>query len=155
MKACDLLKYVAFGLMTTQAFADAGHGGKFAFGSPGRESEVARTVNVQAADTMRFDPSKLRIKQGETIKFVISNVGRVKHEFTLGDRATQRAHATMMKKMPHMKHEDDAATVSLDAGETKTLIWKFDKRPAAPIEIACHEPGHYEAGMKIAVVLSR
>jgi len=155
MKPCDLLKYVALGLLTAQAFADAGHGGKFAFGSPGGESEVIRTVNVQAADTMRFNPSKLQIKQGETIKFVVTNSGRIKHEFTLGDRATQRLHATMMKKAPHMKHEDDAATVSLDPGETKILIWKFDKRPAAPIEIACHEPGHYEAGMKIAVTLSR
>lgn len=142
-------------LVTTHAFADAGHGTEFTFGSPGKESEVARTVKVQAADTMRFEPGKLQIKQGETIKFVITNVGRIKHEFAIGDRATQRAHETMMRKIPNMKHEDDAATVSLEPGETKTLVWKFDKRPAAPIEVACHEPGHYQAGMKMAVVLSR
>ena len=149
------LRYALFGLLATQAFADAGHGGKFAFGSPGKESEASRTVKIQAADTMRFDPAKLQIKQGETIRFAITNVGRIKHEFAIGDRATQRAHETMMKKMANMKHDDDAATVSLEPGETKTLVWKFDKRPAAPIEIACHEPGHYDAGMKIAVVLSR
>ena len=155
MNVRDAAKYALFGLLATQALADAGHGGKFAFGSPGGESEVTRTVKVQAADTMRFDPPKLQIKQGETIKFVVTNSGRIRHEFALGDRATQRSHATRMKKAPHMRHEDDAATVSLNPGETKTLIWKFDKRPAAPIEIACHEPGHYEAGMKIAVTLSR
>jgi uncharacterized cupredoxin-like copper-binding protein len=157
MKIWNLLLCAFLPILTTPALADAGHenGKGFTFGSPGKESEVTRTVNVQAADTMRFDPSKLQVKQGETVKFVIGNVGRLKHEFTLGDRATQRAHATMMKKMPNMKHEDDATTVSLEPGQTKALIWKFDKRPAAPIEIACHEPGHYEAGMKIAVVLPR
>jgi len=148
-----IIGLLACSLGASVALADENH--SWTFGTPGKDGEVARTVSVQAADTMRFDPPKLQIKQGETIKFVVTNSGRIKHEFALGDRAKQRAHATMMKKMPHMKHEDDAATVSLDPGETKTLIWKFDKRPAAPIEIACHEPGHYEAGMKIAVVLSR
>ncbi len=55
----------------------------------------------------------------------------------------------MMKKTPNMKHEDDPAAVTLEPGETKAVVWKFDKKPASPLEFACHEPGHYEAGMKI------
>ncbi len=55
----------------------------------------------------------------------------------------------MMKKTPNMKHEDDPAAVTLEPGEAKAVVWKFDKKPASPLEFACHEPGHYEAGMKI------
>ena len=55
----------------------------------------------------------------------------------------------MMKKTPNMKHEDDPAAVTVEPGQTKTVVWKFDKKPASPLEFACHEPGHYEAGMKI------
>ncbi|HEY6239966.1 MAG TPA: cupredoxin family protein [Burkholderiales bacterium] len=135
------------------AFADAGHqhGMKATFGSPGKESEVTRTIEVEASDSMRFKPAAFEVKMGETVKFVVKNTGKVKHEFSIGDRTAQRAHAMIMKEMPDMKHEDDLATVTLDPGQTKTVIWKFDKKPKSPIEIACHEPGHYEAGMKLDV----
>ncbi len=104
---------------------------------------------------MRFTPGQIEVRQGETIKFVVTNVGRLRHEFSIGDRASQRAHALMMKKMPNMKHEDDPATVTVEPGQTKTVIWKFDKKPASPLEFACHEPGHYEAGMKAGVALAK
>jgi len=121
----------------------------------GKESDVARTVEVSTSDDMRFTPGKLDVKQGETIKFVVKNVGQIRHEFAIGDRASQRAHALMMKKVPNMKHEDDPTTVVVQPGQTKTVVWKFDKKPASPLEIACHEPGHYEAGMKLAIVLGK
>ena len=146
-----LLSALFLGTATQLAFADAGHdrGKNATFGSPGKESEITRTVEVQASDDMRFTPGKIEVRQGETIKFVVTNVGRIRHEFSIGDRASQRAHALMMKKTPNMKHEDDPATVAVEPGETKAVVWKFDKKPASPLEFACHEPGHYEAGMKI------
>ena len=54
----------------------------------------------------------------------------------------------MMKKMPNMRHDDDPATIVIDPGRTKTLIWKFDRKPASPIK----SPWHYEAGMKLHIV---
>ncbi len=39
--------------------------------------------------------------------------------------------------------------------QTRTIIWKFERKPASPLEIACHEPGHYEAGMKLDVVWAK
>lgn len=144
-----------FTIFANTAIADAGHGGTFTFGSPGEKREVTRTIEVEASDAMRFIPSGLEVKQGETIRFVVKNRGRIKHEFSIGDRAAQRAHAAMMKQMPEMRHADDATTITVEPGQIKTLIWKFDKKPASPIEIACHEPGHYEGGMKADVVLTR
>lgn len=145
------LSVLVLGMAAQFGFADAGHdhNKRVSFGSPGKESEITRTIELQAADDMRFTPGKIDVKQGETIKFVVKNTGKLRHEFAIGDRASQRAHALMMKKMPNMKHEDDPTAVTIDPGETKTVIWKFDKKPAGPLEFACHEPGHYEAGMKI------
>ena len=152
-----LLSALFLGTATQLAFADAGHdhGKNVTFGSPGKESEITRTIEVQASDDMRFTPGKIEVRQGETIKFVVKNVGQVRHEFTIGDRASQRAHALMMKKMPNMKHEDDLTTITVEPGRTTAVVWKFDKKPASPLEIACHEPGHYEAGMKMAVGLGK
>jgi uncharacterized cupredoxin-like copper-binding protein len=122
-----------------------GHASKHAnFGQPGKADQVQRTIEVKALDTMRYDPQTFTVKAGETIRFVVTNVGRLKHEFIIGDPAEQRAHAEMMRKMPGMEHEDPNA-LNLEPGETKTLIWQFGQ--AGVVEVACHVPGHYEAGM--------
>ena len=122
-----------------------GHAFKHAnFGRPGKADQVQRTIEVKALDTMRYDPQTFTVKAGETIRFVVTNVGRLKHEFIIGDPAEQRAHAEMMRKMPGMEHEDPNA-LNLEPGETKTLIWQFGQ--AGVVEVACHVPGHYEAGM--------
>ena len=131
--------------------ADGAHGEHFAYGSPGNETDVTRVVEVRAFDDLRFTPSKLEVRRGETVRFLVSNAGRVRHEFSIGDRAGQREHARLMREHPGMVHGDSANTVVIEPGETKSLIWKFDKRPPGPIEIACHVGGHYEGGMKIAV----
>lgn len=129
----------------------------FAFGHPGQANEVNRTIQVTALDTMQYTPSTITVRQGETIKFVITNAGKIRHEFVLGDSSAQREHAEEMKKMMSMAGmegmtmHDDPNGVSLEPGQTKTLIWHFT-RPGS-FKFACHEPGHYEAGMigKVAV----
>jgi uncharacterized cupredoxin-like copper-binding protein len=122
-----------------------GHASKHAnFGRPGKADQVQRTIEVKALDTLRYDPQTFTVKAGETVRFVVTNVGQLKHEFIIGDPAEQRAHAEMMKKMPGMVHEDPNA-LSLEPGETKALIWQFGQ--AGVVEVACHVPGHYEAGM--------
>ena len=51
-----------------------------------------------------------------------------------------------MAGMPGMEH-DDPNVVSLPPGETRTLIWRFDRLRTHDIIFACYVPGHYEAGM--------
>jgi len=65
---------------------------------------------------------------------------------------TPRRHAEMMKERPDMKH-DEGNAISLEPGETKEIIWRFGKR--GKVEIACHLPGHYEAGMRAIVTVAR
>lgn len=125
------------------------HGaGIAAAGQPGSPDMVSRTIKVSALDTMRYDKESIHAKPGETIRFIVTNTGKIKHEFAIGTREEQLEHAKMMAAMPDMQH-DEGNAVSLEPGETRELIWQFGK--AGAIEIACHLPGHYEAGMKAKV----
>lgn len=103
-----------------------------AFDSPGRESEVTRTVEMRASDDIRFRSETLDIKRGETLKFVVINEGKTAREFSIGGRDAQKAHAAMMKSMVGMHHEDSETTDLVEPGKTMTPAWKFDKQPAAP-----------------------
>lgn len=120
-----------------------GHG-TAGYGQPGLASDVARTIEVAALDSMRHEPSNITVKTGETVKFEIRNAGQMRHEFMLGDAKEQQGHAEMMQAHPDMVHEESNA-VTVEPGQTKTLLWRF----GAPgrVEGACHLPGHYEAGM--------
>jgi len=154
--------FLAMTLIAGRASADSGHehmGGmsepmethehmemNVPFGSPGEEAEVTKTIHVQATDQFRFVFDRTDIRQGDVVKFVVTNTGKLRHEFSIGDVPSQRAHAVMMKKMPDMVHNDPNAA-TLAPGETKTLVWKFDKVMSTDLVFACHEPGHYEAGM--------
>ncbi|HZP94603.1 MAG TPA: cupredoxin family protein [Burkholderiales bacterium] len=117
-------------------------------GQPGKPSAVTRTIRVRMLDSMRFDPSSITVKTGDTVRFVAVNEGRLRHEFGIGTHEEQLEHDEMMKVMPDMVH-DDPNVVTLEPGQTRELIWQFTK--PGTFEIACHTPGHYPAGMKMSV----
>ena len=119
-------------------------------GEPGKPSEVNRIINIIASDEMRFSPSSLEVKDGETIRFIVINKGELAHDFTIGTPKMQKAHQKEMEKMMqndgHKMEHNDPNALFLQPGETKELIWKFKK--TAKLEIGCNVPGHYQAGMK-------
>jgi len=114
-------------------------------GSPADAKQANRTIRVDAKDTMRYEfKDLLNILPGEVITFVISNKGKIAHEFSIGDAEEQKKHRVMMQNMPGMVHED-GNTVTIAPGQTKQLTWKFADN--AEIVFACNIPGHFEAGM--------
>ncbi len=116
-----------------------------AVGAPANSADANRTILVTTKDTMRYEFSDdLSFKDGEVVTFIITNKGKIPHEFSIGDKEEQLAHLEMMKKMPDMVHED-GNTITLNPGETKELTWKFKGNPE--IVFACNIPGHSEAGM--------
>ncbi len=123
----------------------AGGHGEPSIGEPGVAAKVTRTIQVDAADSMRFTPSNVAVKQGETIRFVIRNSGKLPHEFSLGTEKTLKEHYELMKKFPNMEHEE-ANQISLKPGQQGEVIWRFTK--AGVVNFACLHVGHYEAGMK-------
>lgn len=74
--------------------------------------------------------------------------GQTAHEFTLGDASMQQDHAAEMAEMAETGDGmagDQGNNMTLLPGETKELTWRFGD--PGMLEYACHEPGHYEAGM--------
>ena len=130
-----------------------GHGGEESMvGEPGKASEVSRTITVDMADAMRFKPEMIDVQQGETIRFVVKNSGRLKHEMVLGTPKELKAHYAMMLKMPEMEHAEDNM-VTVEPGKTGEIIWRFAR--ARVVDFACLQPGHYGAGMKGQVRVTR
>ena len=103
-----------------------------------------RTIEVRMSDDLRFDPDEITVSAGETVRFVVTNDGRTQHEFLIGDELTQ---ARFEEEMGGggIRHEMDAG-VSVDPGQAETFEYEFAE---AGVELlaACHEPGHYDAGM--------
>lgn len=150
-----------------------GHGHGAAIGEPGDAAQADRTVEIVMGDNY-FEPERLSLRAGETIRFVIRNEGEFLHEFNIGTAAMHAAHqeemATMMehgmltptgvdKEKMQMDHgagamdHDDPNSVLVDPGQTLELVWKFTA--ATDLEFACNVPGHYDAGMMGEIELNK
>lgn len=114
------------------------------FGIAGDVKGATRTVRMDMSDAMRFAPAELQVRQGETVRFVVRNSGRVMHELVLGTPQELQKHAEMMRKFPDMEH-DEPYMVHVAPGKTGELVWTFN-RPGE-FQYACLIPGHFEAGM--------
>ena len=110
-------------------------------GSPGDPSKISRTIEITAVEN-RFKPSEINVKQGETIKFVVKNIGKKKHEMMLGTPDEIDDHGKMMKKNPDMEHHDHPNMVTVNPGETGELVWHFTE--AGTVSFACPLPGHFK-----------
>jgi uncharacterized cupredoxin-like copper-binding protein len=117
--------------------------------STGDPAAEVRAIEVSTTDTLRFEPSAITVKAGETVRFVVTNPGAVEHEFYVGDEAAQQAHAEEMAggEMDH----GDANGIEIPPGETNELDMTFDT--PGELLIGCHVPGHYEAGMKATLTV--
>lgn len=49
------------------------------------------------SDSMKFSPASIQVKRGETVRFVVENVGKVKHELSLGTEKELLEHLEEMK----------------------------------------------------------
>lgn len=115
-------------------------------GEPADAADADRTIEVATLDTMAYDPSTIAVEAGEATTFSVTNAGDAVHEFTLGDEAMQEAHEEEMADMGAGMAHDEPNSISLQPGETRELTWRFGD--AGTVIYACHEPGHYTAGMR-------
>ena len=140
-------------LFTGPAFAAGSHTDShdkmMKIGKPGKASQVSRSIEVTMKETddgqMIFEPDILKIRKGETIRFVIKNAGELEHEIVFDDHQEAMKHKALMEKSQEMEHDDPNA-VRLEAGAQGEILWTFLNE--SEFEFACLIPGHYEAGMK-------
>lgn len=121
------------------------------FGIASDPKKISRTIVITMTDAMRFSPAALEIQQGETIKFVVENNGKLMHEMVLGTMEDLKKHAELMRKFPDMEH-DESHMVHVSAGMSDELIWRFN-RPGE-FHFGCLISGHFEAGMVGRIVVS-
>ena len=151
-----------FLLTNSTSFADK----NMMIGSLGKQDEVNRTIKVVMYDNF-YEPKRINIKSGETVKFEIVNAGELVHEFNIANAMMHKKHQPEMEKMVEneillansidkdkmkkmakidksMGHSH-SNSVLLEPKEKGEIIWKFEN--AMNIEIACNVPGHYQVGM--------
>ena len=134
------------------AHGDAAHGSKPAatrkeqqdWGIAGEAKAVRRTVEVGMSDDMRFRPERIEVRQGDTVKFIVRNRGRLMHEFVIGTKQALDEHAALMQKFPDMEH-DEPYMAHVPPGKTGEIVWTFNR--AGDFGFACLIAGHYQAGM--------
>jgi len=115
------------------------------WGIAAENREAKRTVEIRMTDDMKFTPSHLEVREGETLRLRAVNRGRVMHEIVIGTREELAAHAEMMKKHPGMEHEEPYMA-HVSPGKRGDIVWTFNR--AGDFEFACLIPGHFEAGMR-------
>lgn len=111
----------------------------------------ARTIELAMGDDMRFRPDRIEVREGETIRFVVHNKGKVLHEMVIGTPEALRQHADLMKRFPKMEHDEPHMT-HVKSGRKGEIVWNFN-RPGA-FQFACLIPGHFDAGMIGTIVVT-
>jgi uncharacterized cupredoxin-like copper-binding protein len=121
------------------------------WGIAGDAKAVSRTVRITMLDTMRFSPDRVEVKLGETVRFAHRNAGQQLHEFVIGTREENDAHAALMVKFPGMEHAEPYMA-HVAAGKAGEIVWRFN-RPGE-FMYACLIAGHYQAGMLGTIVVA-
>jgi len=135
-------------------------------GEVGDPNKIDRVINIKMYDNY-YEPKLVKIKKGETIKFIVENLGEMVHEYNIGTKEMHLKHQPemqklidheillvdkidkiKMKKMSKMDHSlshSHSNSIMLEPKTSGEIIWKFSKD--LDLEMACNIPGHYESGM--------
>ena len=128
---------------------DHGMGG----GKPGDPAKATRTIEVTASDN-EFSLKSLKVKDGETVRFVVRNDGLDPHEFLIGTAHEHAEHIQEMKEMIEAQKRGQGHSMDMEAhkngvtvepGQSASFVWTFAR--TADLEFACDVPGHYKDGM--------
>ena len=141
-------------------------------GEKGDPNNVDRTINIKMYDNY-YEPNFIKVKKGETIKFVVKNFGEMVHEYNIATKEMHIKHQPEMQKLvehgillvdkidmnkmkkmskkDHSLSHSHANSVMVEPKKTEEIIWKFSK--SLTLEMACNIPGHYETGMVGQIVI--
>lgn len=151
MKKAILVATVALAAASVSALPALGHDHEHGHGQhesysaaePGDPAKPSRTIEIEMSE-MDYNPFKIEVKRGEQIRFVLRNVGTEDHEFLLATTKENLKHAEVMRKHPHMEH-DEPNGVRVAPKKTAEIVWKFTK--PGTFEYSCLIPNHREYGM--------
>ncbi len=129
------------------------------------QSGAARTVEIQASDTMRFTPARLEARAGEELHVVLTDVGTMPksamaHNFVLLKKgADPKAFADKSATArdtdfiaPSLKDQVIASTKLVGPGETADVTFAAPQKPG-DYTFICSFPGHFAVGMRGTLVV--
>jgi uncharacterized cupredoxin-like copper-binding protein len=109
---------------------------------PGSAS-ATRTIAVTAHHS-RFEPDRITVKPGATVRFVVHNSDPIDHEFIIGPPAVHELHE---RGIPHVHTGVVPGEITVPAGATVETTWTFGPSGSPPIAYGCHLAGHWAYGM--------
>lgn len=113
------------------------------FGKAGDPKKISRTVYVDMSDTMYFNPAKLTIQRGETVRFVVKNSGKELHQMVIGTLQDLEEHAQLMASFPGMVEHAGAFMTYVAPGKTEEIVWQFTEN--GEFNFGCVIPRHSKA----------
>jgi uncharacterized cupredoxin-like copper-binding protein len=109
-------------------------------------------IDVEMTD-MAFAPASIDVKTGETVRLRFHNAGLAVHEAVIGDLAFQEEHAEEMAGgSMHHGDSDEPEPLIVAVGETGDLV--YTAGAAGTLIIGCHQPGHWDAGMRADLAIT-
>lgn len=109
-----------------------------ACGGPAPTPTGPVTVEITLSE-FSVDSSVTTFQVGTTYSFEITNAGTLAHELVL------EGAGVVDEPLESDGREGEVGEDDLPPGASATLDWTFDT--AGDYQMACHVPGHYEAGM--------
>ena len=116
-------------------------------GAGAADEPAERTVEITVRHS-RFSLDELRVRPGETVRFVLRNTDPIPHELIVGDQSVQDVHEAGSEA----HHGDRPGEVSVAAGETAVTTYRFG--PAGRLLFGCHLPGHWAYGMQGTITVA-
>ena len=122
-------------------------------GTSGAAAGSTKTIDVDMVD-IAYEPKTLSFQRGERVDFVFHNKGKIAHDAFIGDTGAQADHEKEMQEQGSMAggHGMGDTAITVEPGQTGRVTHTFDK--AGTVEIGCHQPGHYAAGMKTLITVA-
>ena len=102
-----------------------------------------KTIGITAR-LSRFEPDRVTVKPGSTVRFVIHNADPIDHEFIIGPPETHDIHE---RGAPHFHTGAVQGEVTVPAGATVETTWTFGPSSAPSVDYGCHLAGHWTYGM--------
>jgi uncharacterized cupredoxin-like copper-binding protein len=106
-----------------------------------------RTVELSVRHS-KFSLDELRVRPGETVRFVLRNTDPIPHELIVGDQSVQDVHELGTEA----HHGDRPGEVSVAPGATAVTTYRFG-HAGGRILFGCHLPGHWAYGMKGTITI--
>jgi len=123
-------------------------------GLDGGDSEV-REVRVRATDDLRFEPSEMRLRRGQSVRLMMENMGDSVHDFTV-DEMPMMGGGT--QGGPHdmgngMTMDTSEYAMHMAVQSHRDGVMEFTPTESGSYTYYCTTNGHRDAGMEGTIVV--